>query len=230
MAILLEGGLLLVNKRKLLLFLLLALTFAGQMSTLSKGPLIALLVGSGTVVALTSSWRRWPIRCAMAILGLLLAGFCISRASDLITSLSFLSQRAMKVSAEESSLGYRFKLWRRGTRQVISTQGMGCGLGGMKRYLPDAPHPHNAYLATLFDFGFPGLWLWLWLLWEGLRRPWKVRERVPISLRPLLVAYLGGYLCLAVDMLANYPYTVPLPWLYLGIGAAFCSLETRTGK
>ena len=91
--------------------------------------------------------------------------------------------RLMRSAVTDTSLGYRYEMWRTAAAVVRAHPLVGAGPEGFRKEWHSAPRsgqgvefvePHNAFLYYAASYGLPGLialiWLYAALLWAGWKR------------------------------------------------------------
>jgi len=142
--------------------------------------------------------------------------------------------RLMQQDQHNTSLGYRYDMWRTALDVIVEYPVLGAGPNGFgkawhRRHLtPEAVHfvePHNAFLFYAASFGLVGLasllWLYAAMLWTG----WRCRHSMEGS-----VVFAFSVICVA-GSLTNTMFmgAVSLGWMMLFIGLQG-SLQTAFPK
>jgi O-antigen ligase len=84
---------------------------------------------------------------------------------------------------------------------------------------------HNHYLNTWFELGIPGLGALVFILVYVIILARRALEIADAELRPHLIAFVCGLLCLAIAlMFGNMVNPWPYIWIYIGIGARVAML------
>jgi hypothetical protein len=220
-----------VKKRWVLIFIVLVL-FAGSIVTLSKGPLISLIIGAIFVLLHLRPLKRKFFTTLAIIFMITLVFFTITRIKGLGMATSQVGS-ALTISSDSqkvTSLENRITAWTIGAQKLWDTGGFGTGIGGTNQYLPfkwiDGAHP-----VTLFDLGFVGFAAW-WLFLLAAYQFFKtaIRNCRNEYFRRMLIIYLGGYITILISWFISFSYIHVYLWFYLGIGFAICHLAQTASE
>ncbi|MBM4064697.1 MAG: O-antigen ligase family protein [Planctomycetes bacterium] len=213
------------GKKKIILAVLIFFMLTGHMTTLSKGPLLALICG---IIFLFYSFK--PIRkfffTSIAVLILvIIVSFFLSNITQLKWSLKY-TARQMSASESFTSTDSRKNWWKQSTSKSIENYGLGVGLGGISQYLrPYAPHPHSVFVSAFGELGFLGLGL-LILIYSLAFKNYMIALKQCRNeyYRLILLSYIGGFVTLIFYIITDYEYSTNLLWWYLGFGFAISNL------
>jgi putative inorganic carbon (hco3(-)) transporter len=199
---------------------LVVLLWAGLIVSYSQSSMLALIVVTLVVAALTGTRRvRLAVVATFAVVGLALAGYLISVP---LKGDSLRNETADRSERVEDTV-----------RVIERDPVLGVGVGGQpqaSRRLSDSDRPtpnfvsHTAPLTVFAELGVVGLALLAWLLFGATRMLLGVR-RLEAGLGLALLAVLLG---LFVQSLF-YPGFLedPLTWVVLGIGAGYLTWPRR---
>jgi O-antigen ligase len=213
------------GKKKIILAVLIFFMLTGHMTTLSKGPLLALI---GGIIFLFYSFK--PIRkfffTSIAVLILvIIVSFFLSNITQLKWSLKY-TARQMSASESFTSTDSRKNWWKQSTSKSIENYGLGVGVGGISQYLrPYAPHPHSVFVSAFGELGFLGLGL-LILIYSLAFKNYMIALKQCRNeyYRLILLSYIGGFVTLIFYIITDYEYSTNLLWWYLGFGFAISNL------
>lgn len=165
------------SRIKIVFFLLISFfLLSAEMSTLSKGPFIALFTGTMVIIFNKDSIKKRFISILGIIIISVIFSFIISRIvinksfSDVQKAFDYTAKTTTQASGEKSSLGSRIIRWKTGIYILYNTYGFGAGAGGFYSYIEPHQRFDNIYMQILSEFGFIGLWLFLWFIVESIRR------------------------------------------------------------
>jgi O-antigen ligase len=214
----------------------LALAWVGLvfLATLSRAAYVGMAIGVVFLLAYRSPRARLGLglaaSCAVLLLGLLLARSLVFGPSE-----GGLSFEAIKVAAQEVTLGrtasasgsfaWRLELWPMVVELIVRHPWTGIGLDSLSPYIEDrhnAQHAHNLALQTALDLGLPGLACLLTMLAIALGSSFRaLRELRGTSHQASAAGIIGALLAFLVATLAD---TIPLGskagvffWMLLGL-------------
>lgn len=218
-----------VKRRWALMFVALVF-FAGSIATLSKGPLISLIIGTIFVLLHLKPLKR-KFFTTLAIIGIItIVSFGITRIKGIGMATSTVATSMTTSSDPErmTSLENRIICWKIGGQKLWDTAGIGTGIGGTNQYFPfkwiDGAHP-----VTLFDLGFLGFIFYWWLLIAAFYFFWTtLKESRNEYFRRMLIVYIGGYITILVSWIVSFSYIHLYLYFYLGIGFAVAHLAQKS--
>jgi hypothetical protein len=205
-----------------LAWLLLILFFLSAMqSSLSKGPMLALIPSFAAHMLLTRKFRGWLLTSSILLLWGVALGFVIGNSTDLTSALK-LTRHQLSASESYSSTESRLTWWKQAVPPGLENGGMGVGAGNAIKFLdPKGPHPHSAYVSVLSELGYPGLLLYLgivaWGLVHGLA---AIRRCKDPTDRSILVLLFCWYLNVIFNILTIGSFQEPVYWYTLALSVA----------
>ncbi len=234
-------------EKKFFVSLLLGLTSAALVLTLSRGGLLSIFVASGFFVVCfifknrrkTASWRKYLV--LLLLLVFCIAGYVAWIGVSPIAHRSLFETFFPTKEAFEQEM--RFSLWSNALALVKEFPVFGSGLGTFEyvflRYrLENSPqhlqafHAHNDYLELLIEIGIPALLLTLWTIFRFYRYGFRgyFRRTDPV----LTSLVLGGLTsCTAMFIHSFFDFNLQIPanallfFIVLALTMATIQLMTR---
>lgn len=131
--------------------------------------------------------------------------------------------RLLQTEVTETSLGYRYEMWRTAAAVIRENPVLGAGPDGFNKMWHSTPRtgeglgfvePHNAFLFYASSYGVPGLVALVWLYGAVLLTAWRRRETLEGS-----AVFAFAVICI-VGSATNTMFrgTVSHVWLMLFIG------------
>lgn len=194
--------------------------------TMSRGAVLALIVAEHFFFLASSTIRKKIIR-NLAVAYLVLATvFCL----QLFLIGETRTPRVLEVGGK-GAFGFssRFKLWQTGLQELISSNGIGMGIGGFNFHCSPTPHAHSIYFDFLFDLGIIGFITAVCavvLIFRFMLEETGVQEDYIQTMR---LSVLAGLLSIGVHGLIDFGYTSTHIWLFFALSMATCCL-CRTEK
>ncbi|CCH78158.1 membrane hypothetical protein [Nostocoides japonicum T1-X7] len=200
-----------------------ALSGVFMLLTLTRGALVATVLGLLGVAILQ---RRWKVIASLVVAGLLALILVPGLGSrlDAVTQ-----QRAVGAAPNGNSLEWRFQYWSQALPLANRNPVNGIGVDMTQYKTPEAKQPHNDYIKAYVETGLLGLATYLLLLGQlitlGVR---AVRRTLAGTFeRGVAVGYLACATMFAVQSLAaNVISSVVVLW-YLAAFAAAASAVMR---
>ena len=198
------------------------------MTTLSKGPLLALIAGYLCLFLMLRPTRKFYFSSLVLMGGTVVSAFSVSHITRLKTIINFTAHQ-LSGADQGSSLATRMEWWGIAWHKCMDTNGFGVGIGNLPQYLTmNAPHPHSVYFSALGELGVLGLALLLWILATAVKRHIQVLQGCENEFyRRILAVYLGGFVTLLGICFLDLNYIVLVSWWYLGLGFAISKLASR---
>lgn len=223
-------GLMLVVKnrfKRVAVFMSGILIITGLMSTLSKGPLLAMMAGFFFMFMAIKPVRRHIFTALITLLAVVVFSFLLSNINTLTKSVGFTQHQLS--DKQGSSTKTRSKWWADSVEKIKDTYGLGVGIGGLPRYLrPQVTDPHNAYISVFAELGFAGFFLFMIILWIAFKSYLgAIRASKSEYYKRILLGYLAGLVQLLLALFLQFDYIVYLLWWYLGLGFAISRLAIR---
>ena len=165
---------------------------AALLSSGSRGPTLALVVGLAVLVVLSISEPRTRRRLALlssAALAAVVVAVVLAPGANVERSLGFFSGGA----DADPSTG-RVELWAEGVDVFSQNPIAGLGTGGFADVNPTALYPHNVFVEAMSELGAPGLLMLLLVLAVGSTvalQSWRAfsgRDQVQAALVTALLA------------------------------------------
>ncbi len=198
-----------------------ALLFYGLVSGDGRSGLVSLLILLPVVVGnlfVRSNRRMILIGCLIGVTLVVMSPRVQKRIDAGLNDI-----RLMQQNQHNTSLGYRYDMWRTALDVIVEYPVLGAGPGGFgkawnRRHLtPEAVHfvePHNAFLFYAASYGLVGLaallWLYAAMLWTG----WRCRHSMEGS-----IVFAFAVICV-MGSLTNTMFmgAVSLAWMMLFTG------------
>ncbi|HYD61904.1 MAG TPA: O-antigen ligase family protein [Noviherbaspirillum sp.] len=210
-----------VQKIRLLYLLGMAVFYAGLLTGDGRSGMLAVLVLLPFIffnLFPRASTVKVMLVCAAAAAVLLMSPRVQTRIEAAVNDF-----RLMQSAVTETSLGYRYEMWRTAAAVVRAHPLTGAGPEGFSKEWHSTPRtgegvgfvePHNAFLYYAASYGLPGvialIWLYAALLWTG----WKQRASLEGG-----VLFAFAVVCI-VGSFTNTMFrgTISHAWLMLFIG------------
>lgn len=208
-------------------FLLSALT-----TTLSKGPLLSLLIGVFFITIEKSGFKKYLIPLWIFIMAMVIIAFIVPRVffGDVSKAVNYTSQTATSSSGETSSLGSRLIRWSKAVGAVYDTYGVGVGTGGFRAVVEPYQLLDSSYFHVFMDFGFVGLWLWLWFLLASGLRFYRTYKACPDGVwRDWMLIYVACYISLLFNGLTSETHFFLPLWFIVGLGHGLSNVVRKFG-
>jgi hypothetical protein len=206
--------------RRIPIFAIVMLGVSGLVVTFSRGGLIGLAVGTGSVVVIAMMARLMSFRKFMAIV---LVG--------LIVTIMVLPAYHGYFTKRPEAFQARWYLMKVGLEIVKSHPLRGVGLNNHLVLKPEYdprtyifPMPvHNRYLLIATEIGIPGLIFYLAFLLATLRLAWRALRSDDSYMATVAVGVIAAILAISTHVLVDNMYnhtTLTLLWLIAGLAAA----------
>lgn len=205
--------------------------FVALLTTLSKGPLISVLLGLYIFTLINASINKYVIIVWTLIFSLIIIGFFLSRVptnNDFAKALDYTSKTSTETTDESSSLGSRIKRWKKGILSTKDHYGLGDGAGGCFSDVYPELYFDNLYIQIFAEYGFFGALLWLWFLVLSCKRfIHAYLTCISSEYKKWMQIYLSGLATLLINAVTSIPHTFMHLWFYLGIGHAMAIVIDR---
>lgn len=183
----------------------LAMLLVGDVSTLSRGGLLAI----GVLVLIAVATQRWWVQ--VVFIGLGIGGVLV------LTHLPVLGPRILRaLNPAWGTFVGRGRIWAATARMLRDHPVFGAGLNGyqttMAPYrladsnLRPEPYPHDIFLTFWTELGLLGLAAFTYILLNLLIRPWRAIRRADETQRPLLWGVASAMAMILAHGLVDSPY------------------------
>lgn len=203
------------------LFSMAAFMILGNLLTMSRGGLLALLAMLYFIIITLRKFNSKLIlhmvslHVLIALLFMAQIGITLLTSPD--TSTTNKPIRATTTGQTSFLTGRMNMLWKPGVKRLLD-QGpiKGLGIGAMKSYR-NAPHGHSIYFSTLIDLGLVGLMLAALVPIILCRNFSAMRPFQESYLQRMYLSLFGGLVAIAVHGLVDFEYNTPELWFFLGL-------------
>jgi len=222
--------------KKTVLGLLMFFMLTAHLTTLSKGPLLALFGGAMFLFYSHKLIRKVFFASTFALITIIIMSFLLANITDLANSARYTYNQVTGYN-EFSSGTSRMNWWIISIQKSLDSYGLGVGLGGIPKYLTTAntpllkiniPHSHNVWINTFGDLGFIGLGLLVSIYLLALKTYLTAFKQCKNEYyRNILLSYISGFIIMLLFILTDYDYTATILWWYMGLGFAIAKLATE---
>lgn len=218
------------GKKKALLGILTFFMLTAQLTTLSKGPLLALVVGIIFFFYITKPIRKFFFTSVAVLAILVSVAFLLSNITEIKRAVVFTTHQLTPSGEGETSTHTRLSWWKTAIIKNVETFGLGVGAGELPRYLkPHAPHPHSVYMSAFGELGFIGFGLLMLIFYSSFKNYSVVLKQCTSDYyKCVLSSYISGFVMLMFFIISDYDYTTNIIWWYLGFGFAISKLAKET--
>lgn len=212
-----------------------------------KGLLLLLTMGLVVCLALTYSRGAWiSLLFILAVYGLEYDKRLFALLL-LVPVILFFYQGQVAVrflslfSAQDTSIGMRFTMWRNTLRMISDHPLLGCGWGAYYLVYPDYDllirrsgvtifHAHNMYLSVMANVGIPGAIAYFWFYFGHIRYAWRVyRKSQDTFYKAIGLGTIAAITAVAVNGIGDYTlFSIAVSmcfWALMAIGMS--SYEDR---
>ena len=187
-----------------------------------KGLLLLLTMGLVVCLALTYSRGAWiSLLFILAVYGLEYDKRLFALLL-LVPVILFFYQGQVAVrflslfSAQDTSIGMRFTMWRNTLRMISDHPLLGCGWGAYYLVYPDYDllirragvtifHAHNMYLSVMANVGIPGAIAYFWFYFGHIRYAWRVyRKSQDTFYKAIGLGTIAAITAVAVNGIGDY--------------------------
>ena len=213
------------GNKKLLLGILIFFMISAHLTTLSKGPLLALIGATLFLFYFIVPIRKRFFTSVAILIFTIATAFVLVNATQLKKNL-FFHVHQMSTSGDNTSTRTRLGWWTTSITKSLENYGLGVGIGKLPEYLrPHVPHPHNVYVSVFGELGFIGIGLLVLTFSLAFKSYITALKQCRCEYyRRILLSYISGFLMLIFYIFTDYDYTTNLIWWYLGFGFAIASL------
>lgn len=213
------------KKGRLFIGIMIAFMLAALMTTMSKGPLIALFGAITFMFYLIKPLRGWIFASMSVLVVTMIAAFIIGNSSNINFVMKFTGNQ-ISTNDSYTSTSSRLVWWKEAIGKTFDTNGIGVGIGGLKQYLTRSPeHPHNVYVSALGELGILGFSLLVMIYLVSYVSYWRALQGCKNEyFRRLLLVYLSGYVAILMSIFVNLGYVISSTWWYLGLGFALVKI------
>lgn len=212
-----------------------------------KGLLLLLTMGLVVCLALTYSRGAWiSLLFILAVYGLEYDKRLFALLL-LVPVILFFYQGQVAVrflslfSAQDTSIGMRFTMWRNTLGMISDHPLLGCGWGAYYLVYPDYDllirragvtifHAHNMYLSVMANVGIPGAIAYFWFYFGHIRYAWRVyRKSQDTFYKAIGLGTIAAITAVAVNGIGDYTlFSIAVSmcfWALMAIGMS--SYEDR---
>lgn len=212
-----------------------------------KGMLLLLTMGLVVCLALTYSRGAWiSLLFILAVYGLEYDKRLFALLL-LVPVILFFYQGQVAVrflslfSAQDTSIGMRFTMWRNTLRMISDHPLLGCGWGAYYLVYPDYDlltrragvtifHAHNMYLSVMANVGIPGAIAYFWFYFGHIRYAWRIyRKSQDTFYKAIGLGTIAAITAVAVNGIGDYTlFSIAVSmcfWALMAIGMS--SYENR---
>lgn len=216
------------GNKKVAIGIIMFIMLTAHLTTLGKGPLLALIMGIVFLFYFIRPMRKVFFISISLLIITIIVSFIVGNIVELENSLRFTSHQ-MTGYDESSSTSTRISWWKISIEKSIESFGFGVGIGGIPKFLkPVAPHAHNAFIGAFGELGFLGLGLLLFIYFLAFKSYFKAfMECKSEYYKRILLTYIGGFITLVLTTFYSFNYTLDSAWWYLGLGFALIKLAEK---
>ncbi len=213
------------GRRKNLIGAMMFFMLTAHLTTISKGPLFALIGGViFLIISLKPTKKIFFISISILILAIV-TSFILANFSEL-KKIAGVTVHQMTFGDEQSSTASRANWWLTTMRKSLESYGFGVGIGGIRGHLdPPAPHPHNVYVSVFGELGFPGLGLLLLIYYIAFKTYFvSLTQCQSEYYRRIMLTYMGGFIMIMITIATDFSYTIDIIWWYIAFGFAIAKV------
>lgn len=207
---------------KILIGIIMFLLLTAQLTTMGKGPVIAIIGGFVFLFLFIKPLKKAFFISIIILFVTIVTSFVLANITQL-KKVSAVTAHQMTYGDEDSSTSSRTRWWSTGIKKGLETYGLGVGIGGIRKYLypRGVPHTHNVYVGAFAELGFIGLSLLLLIYFITFKTCFEaLRQCKSEYYKRILLAYMGGFVMLLIDIATDSNYVIDLIWWYIGFGLA----------
>jgi putative inorganic carbon (HCO3(-)) transporter len=204
------------------------------------------LAGAGIILLFLNPAKKGYLKPLLYLALTIAVAFSIIYTVSGSGGISSIKEEAVSVlNMRQSSILFRFLVWKSALRMIRESPLTGTGAGNFKIIYPlyrsseewhvsginaRVVEAHNDYLQIASELGLIGLGIFIWLLVNALRIFKKLLKTESILITGLLASVISMLISAVFEFPFHNPATALTFWMILGISGALCFKAVPTGQ